>query len=264
LNEGKNQIDVNPTVSNIGQMALILVFAFAGAETALNVSGEIKNPRKNIPRGIFIGMSVVLVLFILIQIAAQGILGKDIVLYKEAPLAETASRMVGPAGATLVVLGAGFAMFGNLSGLVLNMPRLIFAAAKDRVILPASLGRLHPNFRTPYVSVILYATLGCLFAVFGEFRQLAILSSASFLLIYLGVVLASIRIRVKGIREPDSYTVPGGLTIPILAVIAIFWLLSNLSWQEMVGMAVFLAIFSLIYLVVRSVNRVDKKSSSSS
>jgi amino acid transporter len=260
LNSSEGQTTVNPDVNDIGQMALILIFAFAGAETALNVSGEIKNPRKNIPRGIFLGMAIVLVLFILIQIVVQGILGQDIVFFKEAPLAEAASRMIGPAGATLVVLGAVFAMFGNLSGLILNMPRLIFAAAKDRVILPASLARLHPTFHTPFVSVILYATLGCLFAVLGEFRQLAILSSTSFLLIYLGVVLATIRIRLKGIREADSYTIPGGLTIPVLAVLSIVWFLSNLSWQEMSGMAIFLAVLSLLFLAVRGLNRTEKKS----
>jgi amino acid transporter len=260
LNSSEGQTTVNPDVNDIGQMALILIFAFAGAETALNVSGEIKNPRKNIPRGIFLGMAIVLVLFILIQIVVQGILGQDIVFFKEAPLAEAASRMIGPAGATLVVLGAVFAMFGNLSGLILNMPRLIFAAAKDRVILPASLARLHPTFHTPFVSVILYATLGCLFAVLGEFRQLAILSSTSFLLIYLGVVLATIRIRLKGIREADSYTIPGGLTIPVLAVLSIVWFLSNLSWQEMSGMAIFLAVLSLLFLAVRGFNRTEKKS----
>lgn len=259
FNTAESQSTLNPTVNDVGQMALILIFAFAGAETALNVSGEIKNPKKTIPRGIFLGMAIVLILFVLIQIAVQGILGTDIVFFKEAPLAEAASRMVGPAGATLVILGAVFAMFGNLSGLVLNMPRLIFAAAKDRIILPTSLARLHPTFHTPYVSVILYATLGCLFAILGEFRQLAILSSASFLLIYLGVVLATIRIRLKGIQEADSYTVPGGLTIPILAALAILWFLSNLSWQELTGMAIFLAVISMLYWVVKGINRKDKE-----
>ena len=182
-----------PALADIGEMSLILIFAFSGAETALNVSGEIKNPKKTIPRGIFLSMGIVLVLFILIQLAAEGILGKELTQHKDAPLAEVAARMIGPAGATLVILGAVFAMLGNLGGLVLNMPRLIFAAARDRVIPPPALAKLHPKFKTPYISVIVYATLGCLFSILGEFRQLAMLSSASFLLIYLGVVLAVIR-----------------------------------------------------------------------
>lgn len=248
------------TALNLGEMSLILVFAFTGAETALNVSGEIRNPGKNIPRGIIVSMVLVLILYMLIQLSMQGILGSEATQFREAPLAETAKRMVGPAGATLVVLGAIFAMTGNLSGLVLNMPRLIFAAARDAVIIPTSLGRLHPRFNTPYIAVVVYASLGFAFSVFGEFKQLAMLSSASFLLIYLGVVLATIRHRLYGKAVSGTYTVPGGLVIPILAVLAILWFLSNLSWAEMWGMLLFLAFFTGLYwLVIVPVSRKRKK-----
>lgn len=247
-----------PAVIDIGQMSLILIFAFAGAETALNVSGEIKNPRKNIPRGIVLSMAIVLVLFILIQISAQGILGAELLNYKDAPLAETAYRMIGPAGATLVIFGAVFAMLGNLSGLVLNMPRLIFAAARDRVIPPLSLARLHPRFGTPFISVIVYASLGCLFSILGEFKQLAMLSSASFLLIYLGVVAAVIKSRFQKFDKTGGYTVPGGLTIPIISGVAIFWFLSNLSGTEMLGMLIFMSVLSLLYLLMHVLKKSSK------
>lgn len=244
-----------PELADIGEMSLILIFAFAGAETALNVSGEIKNPVKNIPRGIIASMVIVLALFILIQISAQGILGNEILNHKDAPLAETAFRMIGQAGATLVILGAVFSMLGNLGGLVLNMPRLIFAAALDKVIPPPALARLHPKFGTPHISVIAYASLGCLFSVLGEFRQLAMLSSASFLLIYLGVVLAVIRQRLRKDPLPGGYTVPGGLTVPAVAVVAIGWFLTNLSGTEILGMLVFLGVLTVLYLVLQLLNR---------
>jgi amino acid transporter len=248
-------MSASPAFGDIGQMALILIFAFAGSETALNVSGEIRNPKRNIPRGILVSMGIVLVLFILIQISAQGILGPELPNHRESPLAETAARMLGPAGATLVVLGAAFAMLGNLGGLVLNMPRLIFAAARDRVIPPPALARLHPKFATPHVAVIVYACLGCTFSILGEFRQLAVLSSASFLLIYLGVVLAVIRMRLKRKVVPGSYTVPGGLTIPILSILAIGWFLSNLSEKEIWGMVIFLVVLTLAYFIIRKLER---------
>lgn len=237
----------SPSITTLGEMSLILIFAFTGAETALNVSGEVRNPKKNIPRAILVSMGIVLVLYILIQVSVQGILGEEAILFKEAPLAETARRMIGPAGASFVILGAVFAMFGNLSGLVLNMPRLIFAAAQDKVIFPASLGRLHPRFNTPFIAVIVYAMLGFAFSVFGEFKQLAMLSSASFLLIYLGVIMATIKQQLKGKAVPGSFNVPGGVVIPILAILAIGWFLSNLSGAEMWGMIIFLGFFSLLY-----------------
>ena len=116
---------------DIGEMSLILIFAFVGAETALNVSGEIKNPLKTIPRGIMLSIIIVVLLYILIQMTVQGILGESITGFREAPLAEAAKRMIGPAGATIVITGALFSMFGNISGMVLNMPRVLFAASRD-------------------------------------------------------------------------------------------------------------------------------------
>ena len=183
--------------NNIGEISLILLFAFVGAETALNVSGEIKNPEKTIPRGIMLSMFIVVVLYILIQVTVQGILGSSITDFRDAPLAEAGRRMFGQAGATIVLSGALFSMFGNISGMVLNMPRILFAAARDKVLQSQALASVHPVFKTPYISIIVYATLGFLFSSVGEFKQLAMLSSASYLLIYLGVVLSLNKIQDK-------------------------------------------------------------------
>ena len=111
-------------------MSLILIFAFVGAETAMNVSGEIKDPLKTIPKGIMLSILIVVILYILIQMTVQGILGGSITDYREAPLAEAARRMIGATGATIVIIGALFSMFGNISGMVLNMPRVLFAASE--------------------------------------------------------------------------------------------------------------------------------------
>ena len=89
------------SVPDLGEMSLILIFAFVGAETALNVSGEIKNPKKTIPQGIMISILIVVVLYIMIQMTVQGILGSSISEFRDAPLAEAARRMIGPAGATI-------------------------------------------------------------------------------------------------------------------------------------------------------------------
>jgi APA family basic amino acid/polyamine antiporter len=175
------------SISDLGQMSLILIFAFAGAETALNVSGEIKNPRKTIPRGILLSIGIVVILYILIQMTVQGILGGSITNFRDAPLAEVGRRMLGPMGATIVIIGTSFSMFGNISGMVLNMPRVLFAAARDKVVPLSVLAKIHQDFLTPHISILSYAILGFLFASLGEFKQLAMLSSASYLLIYLGV-----------------------------------------------------------------------------
>ena len=240
---------------DLGEISLILLFAFVGAETAMNVSGEIKNPEKTIPMGIMLSMFIVVVLYILIQITVQGILGSSITDFRDAPLAEVGRRMLGTIGASIVLIGASFSMFGNISGMVLNMPRILFAAARDKVLQPQALANVHPVFKTPHISIIVYAALGFIFASMGEFKQLAMLSSASYLLIYLGVVLAMIRFRIKKTGEKAIYKVPGGYIIPVICILTIIWVLSNLPLKELGAMGLFIVILSAIYLLVKIISK---------
>ena len=192
----------------------------------------------------------VVLLYTLIQVTAQGVLGETLPNFKDAPLAEVGKTMIGPLGATLVIVGACFSMFGNLSGFALNMPRIIFAAARDEVILPKSLANIHARYSTPYVAIISYATLACFFACIGEFRQLAMLASASFLLIYLGVILAVIKYRIAKQDKAGAYKMPGGYFIPTVSAIAVVWFLSNLPSNELSAMLIFLALLSVFYLTM--------------
>jgi basic amino acid/polyamine antiporter, APA family len=232
---------------DLGEISLILLFAFVGAETALNVSGEIKKPEKTIPLGIMLSIVIVVVLYILIQVTVQGILGSSITDFRNAPLVEVGKRMFGIVGASVVLIGASFSMFGNISGMVLNMPRVLFAAARDKVLQPQSLASVHHVYKTPHVSIIVYALMGFIFAAAGEFKQLAMLSSASYLLIYLGVVLAMIRFRLVETSKNANYRVPGGYIIPVISIITIIWVLSNLPIKELTAMALFILILTIIY-----------------
>jgi len=244
-----SQVTVANSSRDLGEISLILLFSFFCAETALNVSGEIKNPEKTIPKGIMLSILIVVVLYILIQLTVQGILGSAITDFRNAPLAEVGKRMFGPIGVTIVLVGASFSMFGNISGMVLNMPRILFAAARDKVLKSESLAAVHPKFKTPHISIIVYAALGFIFASTGEFKQLAMLSSASYLLIYLGVILALIRFRIKNYGEKDQYRVPGGYLIPGISILTIIWVLSNLPLIELGAMTIFIIILTVAYFI---------------
>lgn len=248
-------ITFGSSFKDIGEISLILLFAFVGAETAMNVSGEIKNPEKTIPKGILISILFVVILYILIQVVVQAILGESITEYRDAPLAESAKIMFGTTGAMIVIIGAAFSMFGNISGMVLNMPRVLYAAARDRVIPLQSVAGIHPVFRTPHTAIIIYSLLGFVFASTGEFRQLAMLSSASYLLIYLGVAFSVIRFRYSKNGEKTHYRNPGGILVPVVTILAITWILSNLPVDELTGMALFIAVISLFYIVIKLAER---------
>lgn len=243
------------TINNIGASTLVLFYAFLGIETAVTNSGEFKNPAKTVPLGILSGLSFVLILYIAIQLVTQGILGDRLVIFKEAPLAEVSKIVFGKFGSMLIVAGTAIAILGSLSGEILAIPRVLFAGARDGV-LPKALSKVHPKFFTPHIAIVVYAALGFLFAVFGGFKQLIILASAATILIYLGVVLAAIKLRLKKPAVAEkTFTIPGGITVPLVATAIIIWLLSNLSQAEIIGIGIFILVLAFIYLIIKTIER---------
>ena len=243
--------ETSPALQQFGSASLILFFAFQGGDTGLSVGGEIKNPQKTVPKAIFIGISFVLILYILIQTVSQGVLGSDLPQFKAAPLAETAKIVFGPIGYSLLFIGAGISMFGMLSGEILNLPRVIFGLARDRVIPLDKLAAIHPKFKTPYLAIMLYAGLGFTMAAAGGFRQLAVIASASMLLVYFGVSLSVIKLRKMKETAPGEFKIPFGPTVPILSAGIILYFLSNLSGYEMTGTLIFIGALTLIYFLVK-------------
>jgi len=240
-----------PSLKTFGDAVFILFFAFAGFETSLGVSGEFKNPKRTVPLGILLGGITVLIVYLLLQTVTQGVLGAEIAAHKDAPLAAVAGKIVGPVGATILLLAAAFSCFGNVSADVMATPRSLFAGANDG-LFPKFLGKVHPRFATPYLAVITYATLIFIFSISGGFKQLAILASAAILLVYLAVILATIKLRSKKQETSDkTFKVPGGLVFPCIGIVAIIWVLSSLSKWEILSTIIFIAATCVIYFITK-------------
>jgi APA family basic amino acid/polyamine antiporter len=240
-----------PSMNTLGETVLVLFFAFAGFETSLGVSGEIKDPKRTVPRGIILGGAIAFILYILIQIITQGVLGAQISGFKDAPLAAVAKNIVGPIGATILLSAAIISCLGNISGDVMATPRLLFAGAEGG-LFPKFLAKVHSRFATPYMAVTTYASLIFIFAISGGFKQLAILASCSLLLIYMGVILAMLKFRAKKEQTTENtFRVPGGLVIPFIAIAAIIWLLAHLSRKEVISTGIFIAIICVIYFLMK-------------
>lgn len=238
-----------PSLKSLGEGALILFFAFGGgAECTLSAAGEIKNPKQTIPRGLLLGILIIFLIYLAIQGIAQGVLGEALASQKEAPLAAVAEVVFGPAGVIFMTIAAAVSCFGLISGDLFVSSRMPYAAARDG-LLPGLLAKLHPKFATPHNSIVLYASVSFLFAISGGFRQLAILSSASILLIYLGVIAATIRLRKT--KVDGAYTNPGGITIPVLALIGTGWFLYHLKLNEILAVSIFLIFFTGVYFLMR-------------
>jgi amino acid transporter len=237
-----------PGMAEIGRTSIVLFFAFAGIESALVPSGEVKDPARTVPRALFIALIGVTVLYIAIQLVAQGILGPALAT-ESAPLTAAASRIALPFGVLLGV-GAAISTFGHQSGMMLATPRVLFAFGRDGV-LPAVFARVHPRFRTPHVAIITQALVCAALAITSSFGRLAVLATVSTLVLYLVCCIAAWILRRRDVRVEGAtpFRLPGGAVVPVLAVAVIAWLLSSATPREFLVVGAVLVAASLVYVL---------------
>jgi APA family basic amino acid/polyamine antiporter len=248
-------IEVVPPAGDIARASLFLIFAFAGVESALVPSGEVRDTARTVPRAIGMAMAVITVLYIALQLVAQGILGDELSQATASPLADAAGMSMGGWARAILLAGASISTFGYLGGMTLSMPRALFALARDR-FLPRRLAAVHPEYRTPHVAIIVQSLLTFVLAASGTFEQLAILANVSALALYLGCALASWRLRRMNVATTGgAFTVPGAAVVPWIACAVIVWLLTGVSSVEWLGFVICTTVASLVYAVTRTARR---------
>ncbi len=247
-----------PSGASIGAGTILLFYAFNGAESALNASGEIRNPAKTVPLGLLFGLCALLVLYVGLQTVSQGVLGAELANNTEAPLVAVATEVFGSWGGRMLIAGAVISIYANLSGDLLGGPRIIFASALDNN-LPRFLGKVHPTYKTPYIAIIFFAVVIGVFALSGTFKYLAIVATGSLLLVDLGVILAVLRLRRRdGLPKESEFTLPFGPVIPLLGCAIVVWLLLQMPLDEAVSVGALVGACIVIY-GIRSVLRSARK-----
>jgi amino acid transporter len=243
------------SISQLGATSLVLFFAFSGGETAVVPGGEIDRPDRTVPLGVISGLVMILIIYGGLQLVAQGILGSQLPLMKDAPLAALAERLAGTTGRSVLLACSAVAMFSLLAGDLLATPRAVFALARSG-LLPRVFARVHPRFHTPWVAIGTYAGMGLALATSSAFEQLARASSAAILIIYGAVAAATIELRRRNVRgQATAFVIPGGLTVPVLALIVVVSVLANVQPPEAVGLAVLSGLITIVYFVRRPAAR---------
>jgi amino acid transporter len=236
-----------PPGDKLGETVLILIFAFVGIEVALVPSGEVHDPRRTVPRAIYLALGLTTLLYLAIQAVAQGVLGAEMAQHAEAPLAAAASRFLGEGGRLLVLAGGAVSMFGYMCGDMLSSPRALYAFGRDG-FLPRALARVHPSFHTPYVAIVVHALLASALAISSSFRHLAILSNVAVLALYFLCCAAALRLVSR--KAPDgetAFTFPGARVIPVAAMAVIAWILAHATRQEFAVLGVTLLVAAALY-----------------
>ncbi|MEO8439467.1 MAG: amino acid permease [Spartobacteria bacterium] len=240
-----------PGASPLGRGVLLLLFAFVGIEVALMPSGEVKDPARTVPRAIYLALAITTVLYLLIQLVAQGILGDSLGKFSTAPLAQAASRFLGQPGRNLMLTGASISAFGFLVSDVLSSPRVLFALGRDR-FLPKAFSQIHPRFRTPHIAILTYCAIASVLSLSSTFQQLAILSNVAVLVLYFlccGAALQLMRRDPPGAVRPFHFR--GAWIFPVLGIAISLVILAQATGKELAITAVVLAAASILFLAQR-------------
>ncbi|WP_295941742.1 APC family permease [uncultured Xanthomonas sp.] len=235
-------------VGNLGEAALLLLFAYAGFENIPAAAGEYRNPRRDVPFALITMIVTVTLIYAAVQVVAQGTLPN--VAQSATPLADAASGFGGEALALILTVGATISILGTTSNTVMLGPRFLFALAKDGYG-PAFLARVHPRFRTPAAAILLQGVLSLALALSGSFVQLALLSMVTRLFAYIGTAAAVLVLARRYRDRPGALQLPGGPLIPLAALLLALALLLSASWQNLAAAGVALLVGALFYRLPR-------------
>ncbi|MGB7847388.1 MAG: amino acid permease [Candidatus Acidiferrum sp.] len=226
---------------------LLLVYAYGGFEGALFVGGESTNPKRDTPIALLLALAVVCLIYTGVQFVTIATLPG--VASSDRPLSDAAQHFLGPAGGTAIALAALVSAYGYLSANLLHSPRITFAMAKQGDF-PSFLAAVHPKYRTPYFSILLYAVLVFVFSAVGDFRWNAMLSAASRLAIYGAMALAVPVLRMR--RDGKAqFLLPVPYLFAGLALLFSIVLLTQMSRSEFYVVGTTCAIALLNWIFVR-------------
>lgn len=226
---------------------VLLIFAYGGFEAALISAGEAKNPRRDMPFALLAALITCAVIYSLIQWVVVAILPDP--AHSVRPLADVARIVMGQSGAAIISIGALFSIYGYLSGNVLATPRITFALA-ERGDFPSPFAAVHPRFRTPYFSILVFAVLVWTLALFGSFAGNATLSAGS-RLFYYGLVCAALPTLRRKSQRPALLQVPGGTLLAVLGMLICAALLTQIEYNKSIILLVAIAVAAANWLVVR-------------
>ncbi len=204
----------------IGAAMTPVMFAYGGWQTASFVAGEMRDPRRDLARGLLIGTGGVVLLYLAANFVYLYGLGAEGLAATETPASSLMRQAFGSGGAKFIALGISISTLGFLSQGMLTAPRVYFAMAEDGLFFKG-VGTLDPRTRVPVVAIVLQGLLAVIIALSGRYEQiLNYVVSVDF--IWFGLTAASLfvfRRRAKT-GAADSFRVPGHPVTTVLFVVA--------------------------------------------
>jgi amino acid transporter len=234
-----------PPYSAFSKATLLAMFAFAGFESALIPTGEMRDPQRHVPFSLLAGMSVVTALYVCVQAVCIGLVPD--LAHADRPLSDAAHQIIGLAGESVVAAAALISTGGVMNAIVFASPRILFAMGENGE-LPRVFSSTHPRFRTPVAAIVATTAVGGLVAVFSTFVSALTISTIVRLVVYMATCAALPVMRRRTELPRPSFSTPAGPLVSAGAIALGVWLLSNTAWAELRVGAVALMIGTAVYL----------------
>jgi APA family basic amino acid/polyamine antiporter len=230
-------------LSMFGAAMVPVLFAYGGWQTANFIGGEIKDPRRNLPRALLIGVCGVIALYVGVSWVCLRALGAAGLAETHTPASAVMRIALGQTGVRLIAVGIAISTLGFLSQSILTAPRVYFAMADDGLFFRA-VARIHPSTRVPVVAIILQSVWTMVIAASGRYEQiLNYVVAMDF--IFFGLTATCIFVLRRRDRSHEGYRVPGHPVTTALFVAACWLVVANTIYRypanSLVGMGILAA-----------------------
>ncbi|MCI0486548.1 MAG: amino acid permease [Blastocatellia bacterium] len=238
---------------DFGAALVPVMFAYGGWQTASFIAGEVREPRKNLPRGLIIGVMGVVLLYLAVNFVCVSALGVEELAGTKTPATEVMRLAMGERGARLIAVGIAISTLGFLSQGMLTAPRVYFAMAEDRAFFK-SVAWLSASTRVPAVAIALQGALAVVIAISGRYEEiLNYVVSVDF--IFFGLTATCIFVfRRRDAREtsnPGAYNIPGHPVTTALFVVACWLVVASTIYKypknSLIGLGILAAGIPVYY-----------------
>jgi APA family basic amino acid/polyamine antiporter len=236
--------------SGIMTGAAVVFFAYIGFDAVSTTAEEAKNPSRDLPIGIIASLVICTLLYLIVAGILSGIVPvvqyKNDVQFLNAPVGYALAVIHKDWAAGLVSAGAVAGITSVLLVMLMSQPRIFFSMSRDQ-LLPAGVSKVHPRFRTPYITTIITCVIVALVAGFVPIQILGEMTSIGTLFAFVIVSVAVPVLRAKRPEAPRPFKVPFGSVIPVLGAVSCVYLMVSLSVMTWVRFLVWLDLGMLIY-----------------
>lgn len=188
----------------IGAFSLAMIAslgAYGGWEASTYVAEEIKNPRKNVPLSLLLGIGITTAFYLLINMAYLYVLSNDGMAGTDRVAADMMVRIIGPVGGSFISAAVVISTFGTLNAQIMTGPRVFYAMARDRMFFEW-VTRVHPDYRTPYAAIIVMAGVAALQVLYLGYWELIVAAQSA--VIYFFFLLTAVGLFILRRRRPDA------------------------------------------------------------